>query len=322
MSRTRPGPVLRVLMVAVGAAVFAVYVAGAALVYLLLQAVLLAPSELPTTLALVGAMTLVFGYLSYRFGTSGLLERIDAVPLDRGRARGLYDRVDRLADAMGIEPPELRVARMRAPNALAVGGRGSAVVVLDRSLFDLLTREELEAILAHELAHIERRDSLVSTMAYTAMQTLTGLVLLALFPLLLAVTGAARALALARGRPSAWADTLPGRLRTAIENGVGVVLFGLTLLLFAHSRRREFAADDRAAAVTGRPLALARALRRIDAVTRPGLDLLSPLYVTGDEDGPMRWLSTHPSTEERVERLRERADRTGRDRAGRRVEIR
>lgn len=310
---------LRLLMIAVGTAVFAVYVAGAVLVYLLLRAVLLSPSELPTTLALVGVLTLVFGYLSYRFGTSGLLERIDAVPLARERAPGLYDRVDRLADAMGIDPPELRVARMRAPNALAVGGRGSAVVVLDQSLFGLLTREELEAILAHELAHIERRDSLVATMGYTAMQTVAGLVLLALFPLLLAVTGAARALAWARGRPSAWTETLPGRLRTAIENGVGVLLLGLTLLLFAHSRRREFAADDRAAAVTGRPLALARALGRIDAVTRPGLDLLAPLYVTGDEEGPLRWLSTHPSVDERVERLREQAERAGRSR---RIEVR
>jgi len=300
-------PVLRALMLAVGVAVLAVYAAGAALAYLLLRSVVLAPSELPTTLALVGALTLLFGVLSYLFGTARLLDRLDAVPLARERAPGLYDRLDSIAGAMGVDPPEVRVARLRVPNALAVGGRRSAVVVLDRSLFDILDGPELETILAHELAHIERRDSLVATMAYTAMQAVAGLVLLVLFPLLLAVTGLARAVAWGRGRPAAWTTTLPGRLRVAIENGVGALLLGLTLLLFAHSRRREFAADDRAAEVTGRPLALARALRKIEAATRPGLDLLSPLYVSGDEEGPLRWLSTHPAVEDRVERLRRRA---------------
>ena len=76
----------------------------------------------------------------------------------------------------------------------------------------------------------------------------------------------------------------------------------------ALSRRREFAADDRAAAVTGDPLA--RALRKIERATGGPWELLSQLYVRGEEDTCLRdLLSTHPDTDRRVERLRERARR-------------
>lgn len=89
-----------------------------------------------------------------------------------------------------------------------------------------------------------------------------------------------------------------------VHNGVAVVFLVLTLVIRAHSRHREFAADDRAAEVTGRPLALARALTKIDRVSDPDWGLLSPLYTHGDEDNGLgRLFSTHPTTDDRVERL-------------------
>lgn len=97
------------------------------------------------------------------------------------------------------------------------------------------------------------------------------------------------------------------------------MLLSLTLLVRAHSRRRELAADDRAVEVTGDPAAPARALRRIRRATDPGGGLFATLYVSGegDEHPLTRLLSTHPDVNERIDRL---ADRGRRQR--RRIEVR
>lgn len=174
----------------------------------------------------------------------------------------------------------------------------------------MLSDAELEAILAHELAHIESHDGLVQTMAYSVFQTLVGLVMLALSPLLFALTGLARATAWMGGRPAAWSETPFGWLRTRVTSAVVVVMLVLTLVVLAHSRRREYAADDRAVEVTARPLELARALHKIRAAAEPERSLLSPLYVRGEVDDPLwGWLSTHPSIEDRIDRLLERVGR-------------
>jgi heat shock protein HtpX len=139
--------------------------------------------------------------------------------------------------------------------------------------------------------------------------------MVALAPLRLATAGLARGWAWIRGRPLAPERTVFGRVQRAVVGLVALGLFGLTLGLLALSRRREFVADDRAAEVTGDPLALARALRKIERATGGPWELLSQLYVRGDEDGRIReLLSTHPDTDRRVERLRERARREGGDR--------
>jgi heat shock protein HtpX len=86
----------------------------------------------------------------------------------------------------------------------------------------------------------------------------------------------------------------------------------ITLLLFAHSRKREYAADERAAEVTGNPVALARALAKIHRATSPDRGLRSLLYIHGDErgDDSRRLLSTHPPVYERIDRLVEMAGRS------------
>ncbi len=131
-------------------------------------------------------------------------------------------------------------------------------------------------------------------------------------PLVILAGGIARALALVRGRPDRWTESLLGRVQHSALGVVGLLTVALTLLVLAYSRRREWAADDRAAAVTGNPLALARALRKIERASTPDLGLLTPLYVHGEDDNALsRLLSTHPPMDERIDRLVERAERDG-----------
>ncbi|MFB6138849.1 MAG: M48 family metallopeptidase [Halosimplex sp.] len=310
---------LRGLMVVVGVLTLAVYLAGAYLVSVLARELWAIRPSLSTLALYLGALTVAFAFVSYQVGTARILRDLRAweLPVDRGRP--LYDRLDAYSAAMNVERPTVLVAEMGQPNALALGGGfGRGHVVVDRRLFRLLTLEELSAICAHELAHIERRDSLVQTFGYSLLQTLSGVVFLALAPLLAVGAGLARGVALVRGRPEAWPRTVPGRLQRGVVGAVSLAFFALTLALLAHSRRREFAADDRAAAVTGDPLALARALRKIERASRSPWSLLSPLYVHGEDEPPLtRWLSTHPDTDERVERLLARAERDRRARTER-----
>jgi heat shock protein HtpX len=288
---------------------------GSLLTYLLLAvigyrvAVLLWDARPPPATAAVAilATALVVGLLSYYTGTTQLKRSLDATALPRSYAPGVYRRLDWLTDRMHAGDPALLVAKMPVPNAFAVGGPSPAIVV-DRRLFVLLSPDEMEALLAHELAHFERRDALIQTMAYSLTQSLVSLVGIAVFPIVVLTGGFARAFALLRGDPESWSRSWLARTQQSALGLIALVGFAVTLLVLSYSRRREWAADDRAASVTGNPLALARALGKIEQAATPEMGQLTPLYVHGDDEGQLsRWLSTHPPIEDRIERLRRRA---------------
>jgi len=300
----------RLVMALIGVSVFVVHALAAAGGYLLLTWLAADPPNLPVTLGILAGFTLVTAYLSYRFGTARLLAGLNAAELPRGSVPALYRRLDRLCAGMDVSPPPVLAADLGAPNALSLGGPRSGVVVLDRRLLDLLTIDELEGILAHELAHMERYDTFVQTVAVSLMRTLVGVLTLLLLPALLVLDGLDRAVAWLRGRPTRRNVGPAAWIRRALGGLVGALLWMITLLLLAYSRRREYAADERAAEVTGKPVALARALSKIDNATSPDWGLRSLLYVQGDEredDSLRRLLSTHPPIEERIDRLLARA---------------
>lgn len=299
-------------MVVAGAATIAVYAAVAGAVWLLARFVW---ANRPDPIALAATFlvaTLVSGYLTYRFGTGRTLAGLDARELPRERAPAVHGIVNALAGEMDVARPRVFVARLGEPNALALDGSAPALVI-DYSLFRLLSAAELEGVLAHELAHIEGRDGLVQTLAHSVVHTAVGLVALALAPVAAVAGGFGRGIALVRGAPGRWHRTLPGRLHVGLARMLTLLLIALTLLLRAYSRRREHAADDRAVEVTGRPLALASALHAIDRASRSPFPF-APLYHRGGdrEEHPLvRLLSTHPPMDERVDRLRRRAEREG-----------
>ncbi|QLG62932.1 M48 family metallopeptidase [Halorarum salinum] len=309
----RHGPGMRVAMAVVGLATLGFYAVAALLVYLGARALWANRPDPVAFAVLLAAAALASGLLTYRLGPRNALEGLDARELPPNRAPAVYRIRDRLAGATNVPPPRVYVARLGEPNALTLGGRTPALVV-DYSLFSLLAADEFEAVLAHEFAHLEVGDGLFQTLAYSVVHSLVGVVALALAPLGFVLRGFGVGIALVGGRPGDWRATPPGRLRTALERALTLLLVGLTALVRAHSRRREHAADDRAAAVTGNPLALARALRKIDRSTGFRFPF-APLSPRRRESGPVgRLLSTHPSVDERIERLEAAAARMERER--------
>ncbi|ELZ93000.1 heat shock protein X [Haloferax mucosum ATCC BAA-1512] len=265
----------------------------------------------PVTAAVAGVgIAVVLGYVSFRFGTVRLLSQLNARDLTTSESPAVHRLLGRLSDQMDIETPTVKLARFDAPNAMALDPMGRDVVVLDTSLFRLLDTDEFEALLAHELAHLERKDGLAQTLIASVLQTFVGIGYLFVSPVTFFVTGVALGSAWIRGRPSEWGETVSGRIRRKLVSLVSVFGFGFTIFVRSQSRKREFAADARAADVTGKPMALASALRKLDRAARPQFGL-SPLWVYGEvetDDSISDLLSTHPSTDERVERLTAMAD--------------
>jgi heat shock protein HtpX len=243
--------------------------------------------QLGVGLPVVAAALVVFVGIQYVVGTRAALWQVGAVPLPDEEFDGFLDVYEDAATAMGFdEPPDLLVTRMGVPNAFAVGRKGNGTVVVSAELLYLLDFDEAQAVLAHELAHLDNRDSVLMVVG-ESVSTIVGLVT---FTVLAASDSA---------------------VVSVLAYVVGAVakLF-VMLFVLALSRYREYAADRDAAAAmdTGDPLA--RALTKIDGATDPSAaqapSSVSALCINGFDDGVLAsLLSTHPPTEKRVERLRE-----------------
>lgn len=303
--------VARFVMLVVGVLSLAAYAVASAVVYWALSAVWASrPSALTTVVLLVG-VTLAIGYTSYRAGSRRLLEDLQTEPFRRAHAPELYDRFEALCSRAGFAAPSLYVADLGEPNAFAVGDIHSGAVVVDDSLFSLLTKDEVLAVLAHELGHLKARDSLVQVLSFTAVGTAVELLTFALLPLVLLATGLAKAWAWVRGTPQSWPQTLPGRLRTLAFALLLLAPTVVSLAVLARSRRREYAADDFASDLTADPRSLASALAKIHDAARANLELRGALAGDVDAHPMVKLLATHPAVEERVARLEARAAEGG-----------
>lgn len=208
-----------------------------------------------------------------------------AEPLPPEAAPTLHRLVAELAGRAGLTSAP-RLYRIASPlaNAFAVGRRDDAHIALTEGLLSMLDLRELAGVLAHEIAHIAHGDLRVMGLAdyvsrLTALFALTAQVLLLL--------------------------SLPAWLAGAVEvrwTGMLLLLFSPQLALLAQlglSRVREFDADLAAARLTGDPIGLASALRRIEQATRSWRAWLLPGWGNPEPS----WLRTHPATEERIARL-------------------
>jgi len=208
----------------------------------------------------------------------------------------LHRQVERLAQQADLPKPKIAVADSRTPNAFATGrSQGNAAVAVTTGIVNLLDDEELEGVLAHELAHIKNRDVMVMTIA-SFLSTIAFLVV-------------RWGWLFSGGRSRGGQQQAPVFVAILLSLVVWIISF---LLIRALSRYREFAADRGGASITGRPAALATALLKIDSGMEkvPSEDLrgqseMNAFFIIPIRSGFVgRLFSTHPSTEKRIERLR------------------
>jgi heat shock protein HtpX len=242
-------------------------------------------------LLLAALFGFAFNFGMYFFSDRLVLRMYGAKVVTEAQAPELYRMVDRLRQRAGLPMPVVAVAPHEQPNAFATGRNPShAVVAVTTGILKYVPQEELEGVIAHELAHVKNRDMLISTIAAGIAGVLSNLPYLLLF-------GGGRDEE--GGHPYA-------QLGLALLAPIGAML-----IQFAISRQREFEADRVGAQILGRPLPLANALRRLDALAHripmevapaaAPLAQVNPLAASGG--GFLRLFRTHPPTEERVARL-------------------
>jgi heat shock protein HtpX len=276
---------------------------------------------LKTTLLLALLTGLIMGFGSYLGGSQGLvfafvlatamnfgafwfsdtlvLKMYRARPVDAAEAPELYRIVHGLVSRAQMPMPKLYIIPQEAPNAFATGRNPQhAAVAVTEGLMRMMSSQEVEGVLAHELSHVMNRDTLISTVA----ATLAGVIMM--------LANMVR-----------WAAIFGGVQRDDDRGGgvVGLLVMTIvaplaaTLIQFAISRSREFQADASGAELTQNPLGLATALEKLayasERVPMPAQPQTAHLFIVNPLTGSglARMFSTHPPIEERVRRLREMA---------------
>lgn len=241
----------------------------------------------------------VMNFGSWWFSDKIALAMHRAKPLERAEAPWLFEMVERLARQADLPMPRLYLLPTDSPNAFATGRNpANAAVAVTQGLVDLMDRRELEGVVAHELAHVKNRDTLIGTVA----ATLAGV-----------ISWVAQSVFYLGGTFLSRDDEDEGG--SAIAN-IGLVLvapIAATLLQLAVSRTREYAADAEGARITGDPQGLARALAKLQAgaQARPmdHAPATSHLFIVNPLSGAavMKLFATHPPIEERISRLQQMA---------------
>jgi heat shock protein HtpX len=243
----------------------------------------------------------VINFISYFFSHKIVLWSYKAKIIAKEEQPRLYNIVNKVCLKANMPMPRIAIVSTQTPNAFATGrNEKTAVVAATDGLLSLLTDDELEGVLAHEMAHIKDRDMLVMTVAATV----------------------AGAIAFA-ARMAFW-SSLGGRRGGGNGNPILLLVVMITapiaalLIRLAISRSREYKADKEGALMIQRPLALARALEKLEEgnkrrpMTR-GSPTTSSLFIVNPFRGGgfVTLFMTHPPIATRVKRLEDLADKTG-----------
>jgi len=245
-------------------------------------------------------MALVFGgamnLFSYWFSDSMVLKMYNAQQVDETSAPQFYAMVRELANRAGLPMPKVYIINEAQPNAFATGRNPEhAAVAATTGIIQLLSARELRGVMAHELAHVQHRDILISTISATMAGAISALANFAMF---------------FGGRDE------NGRSVNPLVGILVAILAPLaaSLIQMAISRAREFEADAGGAQISGDPNALADALGKIQMYAEGRIPMgpaeahpetAQMMIMNPLSGGGLRGLfSTHPATEERIARLR------------------
>jgi heat shock protein HtpX len=237
-------------------------------------------------------------FFGYWFSDKIVLRMYKATEVSAREAPELFEMVDRLRTQAGMPMPKVYIIPSDQPNAFATGRNpANSAVAVTSGIVRLLTKAELEGVIAHELAHIQNRDILTSTIAATLASAITIIARFAFF----------------FGGDRDRGNAIAGILMLILAP------IAAMLIQMAISRAREYAADRDGARICGNPRALADALARLQsgAAARP-MEQANPstahMFIVnpfaGGMGGVRQLFATHPPTEERIRRLRD-LDRSG-----------
>src|SRR6202049_1191019 len=243
------------------------------------------------------AVAVVMNFVSYFFSDKIALSVYRAKPVTREELPRAYQIVERLTQKIGLPMPKIYVIPTESPNAFATGRHPQhASVAVTHGILGLLTDEELEGVLAHELGHVNNRDILISSVAATIAGAITMLASMGRWAMLFGGFGGG-------SRDRRDGGGLAGLIMLIVAP------IAASLIQLAVSRSRESQADATGAHFTGNPYALASALQKLDAHSRQvpmaaspstaHLFIIQPLL--GMNFGNL--FSTHPPIAKRIERL-------------------
>ena len=247
-----------------------------------------------TGLVIAFVFAMVMNFFSYWKSDKMVLRMYDAQPVDRSSHPQLYGMVEELARKADLPMPSVYIIPQKQPNAFATGRNPeNAAVAVTEGIMQALNEDELRAVIAHELAHIQNRDILTQTIVTTVVSALT---MLAQFAYFIPIGGSDRG-----SNPFV-------ALIVLITAPIAA-----TMLQAAISRTREYEADRVGAEICGQPGKLASALQRIEKaaeqipmnVSDTAMRSTSHMFPVNPFSGGsfMSLFSTHPDTEDRVERL-------------------
>jgi len=237
----------------------------------------------------------IMNFVTYWFSDKIVLMMYRAKPVTEADAPELYAITRDLTMKAGLPMPKVYIMENDTPNAFATGRNpGHAAVAVTTGIMRLLSREELTGVLAHELAHIQNRDILISTIAAT-------------------IAGAISYLA----HMAQWAAMFGGARDNEREgNPIALIVMMIVaplaamIIQMAISRSREYGADMGGARICGNPLSLANALRKLEYANKRipmvGANAAtSHMFIVNPLSGGslLRLFSTHPPIEERIKRL-------------------
>jgi heat shock protein HtpX len=247
--------------------------------------------------AFLFALLINFG--SYWFSDRIVLAMYGAQPVDEAAAPEIYRVVRTLTSRAGLPMPRVYIIPEDTPNAFATGRNPAhAAVAVTQGILRVLSEDELEGVLAHELSHVKNRDTLTMTLAATLAGAVTMVARMAGYA---AMFGGGR-----RSDNDDSGGSAFGAIVMMIVAPIAAILIQLAI-----SRAREFQADASGARMAGRPWGLAKALEKLDIASKLApmdatpatahLFIVNPLRGAG---GLSTLFSTHPPIEERIARLR------------------